>query len=96
MNPRVESTGENEPTFLTRRSKMAEFKVKSKNSDHTYVVVCEGERKAWKCSCPHWMFRLRKSGVACKHIVQMQEWEKQHDALEAMDWTFSLEVEENG
>ena len=40
----------------------------SRKDKDPYVVECHEGGKKWTCSCPHWMFRLSKSGTRCKHI----------------------------
>lgn len=39
----------------------------------SYVVAHNRYKKRWECSCPHWIFRLRKSGANCKHIIALKE-----------------------
>jgi len=33
--------------------------------EYTVTLYSDG---TWKCSCPHWIFRLQKTGEDCKHI----------------------------
>lgn len=36
-----------------------------------YVVEAHDQGKRWSCTCPHWLYRLAKSGTRCKHIDQV-------------------------
>jgi hypothetical protein len=36
-----------------------------------YQVLRETRR--WSCTCPHFIFRLRKAGGECKHITLVKE-----------------------
>ena len=42
------------------------WEVISSDLSKQYKVVCHYDR-TWKCSCPHWIYRL-KGRSACKHI----------------------------
>lgn len=44
----------------------------------TYQIAFDKNKKMWTCSCPHWIYRLRKTKGKCKHIVKLEE------ALEAL------------
>jgi predicted nucleic acid-binding Zn finger protein len=46
---------------------MREYSVESSKGSTRYKVT-EYEDGKWACDCPHFLFRLRKSGTACKHI----------------------------
>ena len=44
-----------------------QWEVPSDNGDKIYKVSLTLEG-TYKCSCPHWIFRLQKTGEDCKHI----------------------------
>jgi|SRR3990170_3275216 len=49
-----------------------QWEVPSDNGDKTYKVSLTLEG-TYKCSCPHWIFRLQKTGDDCKHIMDVKE-----------------------
>ena len=44
-------------------------KVKSTKTGKTYNIHRDIRSKKWNCTCPHFLFRLRKTGTHCKHIT---------------------------
>lgn len=59
-----------------------EFEVQSK-SGKTYkiTVIDRGKGRNFHCNCPDYVFRKRRSGTYCKHIVEWLK-EKKHPAAE--------------
>lgn len=43
-----------------------------------YQIAFDTSKKLWTCSCPHWIYRLKKTRGKCKHIIKLEE------ALEAL------------
>lgn len=70
------------------------FKIVSRDTGKAYEVWFKSGR--WSCSCPHWMFRLRKTGAQCKHIEDAKNHDKRQaeiqDELERnwdkLDWSW--------
>ena len=36
----------------------------------------------WVCSCPHWIFRVSKTGGRCKHILFVVQHNKEQERLQ--------------
>jgi len=43
------------------------------NGKEKPYVVTEWHDSVWKCSCPHWIFRLQRTGEDCKHIIDVKD-----------------------
>ncbi len=73
------------------------YVVPSRSSNNEHEVMFNKDRKRWECSCPHFVFRLRKTGTHCHHIkkllVDIEEHRKMCEALEAMDWSLAWDDE---
>lgn len=54
--------------------------LKSRDSGEEYTIRYTYDDKFRSCTCPHWQYRLRVSGVQCKHPKQLKE----HDELQAI------------
>ena len=44
-----------------------------------YRIEYDTKRREWSCSCPNYMFRMRKRGLDCKHIKEVKR--KKFEAL---------------
>lgn len=50
-----------------------QWKIPSDNGgDKSYTVSLTMDNR-YKCSCPHWIFRLQKTGDDCKHIMDVKD-----------------------
>lgn len=45
----------------------------TQNCKETYIVSHNRYKKRYECSCPHWIFRLRKTNGSCKHIIFVKQ-----------------------
>lgn len=68
---------------MTNNNQDMRFELVSYDSGKLYEVGCTDGK--WWCSCPHFIFRLKKKS-ACKHIVQKKEEVAEQDRLMALDW----------
>jgi len=49
-----------------------QWKVRSdRDPDKQYVVSLKPDG-TYECSCPHWIYRLKKRGGECKHIEKVK------------------------
>jgi len=58
-----------------------------------YVVEAFDEGKKWTCTCPHWVYRLKKQGTRCKHIDFVVDNMRKNEKLQE---ELMREFEQNG
>lgn len=62
-------------TKLPDQDRLREIFVVSSLSDQRkeYTVAFDVKCKCWTCTCPHYIFRLKKSRGRCQHIAMLLE-----------------------